>query len=139
MADHVPTVILVARLPGLTALSGFRRRPPSRDAARGRIYGAGAVSSVLYLTLLSCPRVAAATVRYAPAGSTTTSRPATIVLQVANAPGTVVEEVSTARRLAGLSGRHGPNVAAVLVTIMFGLLHWMGGGWYIALTAPEPP
>jgi hypothetical protein len=48
----------------------------------------------------------------------------------------VVEEV-TYRQIGwlGLSSRHSPMVAAVLTTVMFGLLHWMGGGWYIALTA----
>lgn len=60
MADHVPTVILVAQLlMGLTALlaGGFRGLPATlrETPLRGRIYGAGVGVSiaVLYLTLLS--------------------------------------------------------------------------------------
>ena len=147
MTDYVPTVVLVAQvLMAITAVlaGGFRgfrgaitqMRP--RAAVLGSVVGVGL--AVLYLSVLSPAHewLQRNLGDYVPAGATTTSLASqTLILFIGNvllAP--VVEEV-TYRQLGwlGLSSRHRPVVAAVWTTIMFGLLHWMGGGWYIALTA----
>jgi hypothetical protein len=147
MADHVPTIVLVAELlmvlpvfmtGGLRGVPAALRETPMRGGVLGA--GVGVVIAVLYMTVLSPAHewLQRTLGDYVPAGATTSSLASqTLVLFVANvllAP--VVEEV-TYRQVGwvGLSSRYSPMVAGVLTTVMFGLLHWMGGGWYIALTA----
>jgi membrane protease YdiL (CAAX protease family) len=114
-------------------------------AARGRVgdwaLGAvvGAVIAVAYLTILG-PGMVWLQVNlgdFVPPGAVAETVAGSLVLfLVANvmlAP--VVEEtVYRGILLNRLRGRYGPVGGAVLSCIAFGLLHWTGGVWYMALT-----